>query len=832
VALFLAGGLLVNWPAEIAAQPPAADAPPAEEPEPPPMPDPKYRLEDLQTPSYEELLTGQPHDWIVTSNDDVFIVDSVVPRPNTLDKRRQEIIRKEDERRVANPDNRQRLTQELEDLKFLYVSLANVQGNAERRLPILTIKEIIHHEDLMLRRIDALLTEKNVQQAFELLLRLERNWENWPGLDVMHNRFLLTDGQSRLEQGNPLGALTVLRELHARDATFTGLSTSYGEATDQLVAAAIQQDDYRRATFHLNDLANRFPNHPVFQRYNEELSRQVRDLISQAAAAAAGQQFREATLHVEEAARIWPRTPELLPEYRKHVTRFQRLHVGVVELPGDGEAFFLPTPADQRIRPLTTLSLFEVHRLRDGTAYYRTRFLDEWEPFDLGRRMKFTIRQFRQPADLHNVLTAADIVTQLLRRIDPRHPEFDERLSSYIRSVAVHSPQEFTIDFRRVPPRIEPLLAQIRFTAGQVELTATETDAEDSLAADPTRIGPLNHPGGFVPGEVTVDRFSLLRGLPEPEGTALWHVAEVVERRYKNHEEAMQGLQRGEVALLPDVPDWIVRRLQADEAFRQTFDVLPLRLPVVQVLQFNPASRVLRSRELRRGLEYAVDRERLLKEVVLKDASLQHGRMVTGPFFSNSPARHVLVQPRRFDVSSAIAMVVAAKKVLTASQVISNETLPTLRLVVEPGPIQEEVARDIARIWTKIGVPIEVVPGNAAAPESWDIMLRSLQMYEPLVEIWPFLTVSERAQLSDLDDYPDWLKQEIVDLDRTSDQSRALVKMQDLHRRLWADAAVIPLWEQDRFMVVRKTIKGVPAQPLHCYDNLEFWSIDPWFPVD
>ncbi|MCA9089347.1 MAG: hypothetical protein KDA90_12030, partial [Planctomycetaceae bacterium] len=745
-----------------------------------------------------------------------FVVESIVPRPDTLAVRKRQIERSEDEYRIATGADRERISHDLEKLQFLYIALPNVQGNPERRIPITLIKQIVHHEDLMLRRLNLLLDEKEIDTALELLMRLEKSWERWPGLELAHNRILFVDSELRIERGQDESALTVMRELYVRDKGYPLLSQRYGEAIDRLVAAALESEDYSRAIFYLDDLAARYSNHPVFEKYDAQLSQQVRGLISKADAAAQQGDYRQAALYVEEGASIWPRTNELAAAYRQHASRYQRLHVGVVDRPGSGKAYFLPTLADRRIEPLTSLKLFDLNRMRDGTAYYSTQFFDEWEPLDLGRRMQFTLRSFRQPTDVHNVISTPDVVTPLLRRLDPHHPEFDERLSTYISSIDVQSPMQFTIQFRRVPPRVEPLLADVALYTNQGQ----ELSAED--LTDPTLIGPLTNPGGFVEIEAQEGRYALARTLPQPDGLPEYRVEELVEHQYGNHEQAIQGLLRGEVSMLVDLPDWLIRRMQDDDGFLQQFDVQKLTLPLTQVIQFNPESKPLRVRELRRALAYAIDRDRLLREIVLQDEQRKHARIVTGPFPANSPARHVLVQERRYDLSSAIAMSVAARKILKSD-------LPTLRLIVEPGAVREATAKEIVRIWNLIGIPVELVAGTDPAPESWDMIYRSVQMVEPLVQMWPFLTISQRAQLSDLEHYPDWLKQELVELDRTSDQSRAMSRMQELHRHLWLDAAFIPLWELDQYRVVRKTIVGFPPRANHCYDGIGQWISQPWY---
>jgi hypothetical protein len=56
--------------------------------------------------------------------------------------------------------------------------------------------------------------------------------------------------------------------------------------------------------------------------------------------------------------------------------------------------------------------------------------------------------------------------------------------------------------------------------------------------------------------------------------------------------------------------------------------------------------------------------------------------------------------------------------------------------------------------------------------------------------------------------------------------------MQDLHRLLWGDVYCIPLWEVDEFLVVRKNIRGFPPAPVHCYHNVDRWTVEAWYPTN
>ena len=766
-------------------------------------------LEEMVLPSAGDLLTKPARDWIVLNTGGVLVVESVTPRPNTLVLRQKQLEDKEEERRKLPLDQRDAITAEILELNQFYILIPDLPGSPEYKLPLRRIVEIIHHEDLMLRRMSLLLDDGDINTAMELLTRLRKTYNDWPGLEDTYHRLLFVDAGQRVELGDAAGSLMLLDDLLTFDASRGGLSELIGRAVNLLVQAALDRDDYLAAQFYLNWLQKRIPDHPIYTNVTANLRQRVLDLIANANQASQSGELKQATVLMEEAVKIWSRTPELRTPYRTHAQRFQRLRVGVVDRPGETEAYFPASGAEQRQARLTSMNLFEIDRLRDGTVYYRTRFFDEWEPTDLGREMLFKLKQYRQPYEMQAIVSVTDIVTHLEHRMDPDDPFYDERFATYVESIQVQSPLEFSLRFRRVPPRIEPLLAQI---------PARPVDEAEA-------IGPVTDPGGFAMVASTSDEVTYARKLAEADGLPKYHVAEVVEQYYENFEKAAQGLQRGEVSMLPELPDWIVRRMQADDKFMKEYFVVQYLLPETHLLQFNPASTALRSRELRTALAYAVDRPTLLKEVALRDAKMTHGRVVTTPFYSGSPCRNIQLQPRRYDLSAAFAMLLASRKQLT-------EGIPPLKMIVAPDPVAHDVAVEIVNVWNKLGLQVTLVEADQPAPQSWDIIYRTVQMPEPLVEIWPFLAIKERAQLSDLDHFPDWLKQELVQLDRTSDQSRAISAMQTLHRHLSSDTAVFPLWEIDKFLVVRKNVQGLPDQPTHCYDRVDQWTVDPWYQTD
>jgi hypothetical protein len=767
------------------------------------------KLKDMPTPTTEVLLTGKATDWIVTNTDDVLVVDSLVPRPDTLAKIQEKITAKEEERRKASSEDRPKITEEIEALGFLYLTLPDGREVSEFRLPLKLVKTIIHHEDLMLRRLDALLAERNIEQALELLMRLQRDRPDWPGVKEAGLNVLFTDAGARLDAGQLEPTLVLLDELYERSPQYPGLSERMGDVIRRLADESLAQGKYLRMLYFLNRLQQKYPGHPTFRQFETRLTELARQKMRDAAQSGERKDWRGAGASAELAVRIWPKAADLKAPHKVALDRYPRLHVGVDGLPGEGRAYPVPTPADDRAARLTQLTLFEIDRFRDGAAYYRTRFFDEWEPRDLGRQMHFTMRQFRQPYEIQSAVSAADAVAPLLRCLDRALPEFDERLESFIESVQVISPTEFLLTFRRVPPRLEPLLSKL-------SLIAPESAGDVSALMDP---------GGFRIADRSAEAIHYVRKLVEPDGLPKYHVAEIIEHRYSTPEKIVQALHQGEIVMAPALPDSAIRRLQGDDEFLKRFFVQPYAVPRTHLLQFNPASQPLRLRELRAALAYAVDREQILKEIVLEDSAAAHGRLVTTPFFESSPGRNVLVGPRRHDLSAALALALSAKHKLMGA-------VPPLTMIVAPGPVPRAAAEEMAKVWRKIGLTINVVQAEDPAPANWDILYRTLQMTEPVIEMWPFLTFEERARITSLDIYPDWLKQELVQLDRTTDQSRAVEALQTLHRHLTDDTAFAPLWEVDEFLVLRKTVQGFRPKPIHCYDDIDRWTIDPWYTTE
>jgi ABC-type transport system substrate-binding protein len=247
-------------------------------------------------------------------------------------------------------------------------------------------------------------------------------------------------------------------------------------------------------------------------------------------------------------------------------------------------------------------------------------------------------------------------------------------------------------------------------------------------------------------------------------------------------------------------------------------------LPTTHLLMFNPQSKPMQLRELRRAIAYGLDRERILSEVVLRDEAMEHGRIVSGPFFTRSYANSVNVEPWPYDLSAALALTLASAQQLEGQ-------IPELKMLAPPGVIEQAAAAEMILTWQRIGINVVLVEPTAEETTDWDILYQTVQLAEPIVDLWPQVSQQPTAELADLEHFPNWLKREFIELDRMSDWNLAVAQTQTLHRQLTSEAIFVPLWEVDEFLIYRKNIDGVPIEPMHCYDRIDRWTMDAYLPV-
>ncbi len=112
---------------------------------------------------------------------------------------------------------------------------------------------------------------------------------------------------------------------------------------------------------------------------------------------------------------------------------------------------------------------------------------------DLGKRMRFELKQNRQPFETQPLLDAPTVVSMLMDRTNPEHPEFDERVAGPFRRSNSNRPTEFIITFERVPlgskpsSRASSLPTIWRKPPAETGFRIAESDADHTVFRVPAR---------------------------------------------------------------------------------------------------------------------------------------------------------------------------------------------------------------------------------------------------------------------------------------------------------------------------------------------------------
>ncbi|MEX0716591.1 MAG: ABC transporter substrate-binding protein [Planctomycetaceae bacterium] len=808
IAIFGAAVILTLAGSRLPAQ--AQPAPAADDP---PLP----VIGEMELPPPAKLLEAA-FDWIVLKDERVIVALPVYPRPGTLAKleEKSEALRKLPVPR--DPGERRKLEDEIESLEYIIVQLPGEE--TLYRLKRELVENVIHYEDHLLQQAARLTEAKKFREAFELLFLLARRDPNWPGLPEAQQGLLFAQAADHFESDRHERALAVLEDLHGRNPEYPELSRQLGRVVEAIIAPAADEEDFRRARHFLERLTNVEPQHATAMKWRVEFEGRAQTLFDAALAASDAGRHAEAAAEVARAAEIWPRLTGLRPAFERMLRRFQTLRVGVLRLADDpiptspvatapqperaARANILAGSPAARHAKLTTSRLFQPGRV-DRITRFDTDHFELWEPTDLGRRVEFFLRQGRPAWDPQATLSAADVVRELQARLDERSPRFDERLAGFVESATLNGPHRFEVRFRRIPLRPEPLLS-----------IPVAAEAEDGGHAPA---------GPFRSHAQRDDALVYRRARDEPEDLQRFHVAEIIERRYDSHDQAMQALLRGEVDALPAVQPWDVPVLRKDE----NLVVRQSSVPTTHVVQFHPDSAALKNGELRRALSFAIDRERILRSTVLRGAPAEFGRVVTAPFSTRSFAYDALVAPRQPDRTLAYTLAFSAGRRIEGG-------VPKLRLACVPDPLARAAAERLVEEWQRVGIEVELLDADTATvDDGWDLVYRTVRMTDPLTELWPFLTLDPQARIAGLSALPDWLRQEVIDLEYAADWKTAEDRLRRVHRHLAADATLIPLWEVEEYQVARRAVRrspGASEQPFSPYDGIEQWIVDPSYPTD
>ena len=901
------------------------------------------RYDEMPLPSAEELLTGKPFDEVVLLSEKVLLVAPISPRPDSIARlsfrqkqaeatytrvrnyHRTQLLEAErqfsrdrsqslEERRqipedllAASKDRMQKATQAAAKLA---VTVLDDTVDPDYVLDVQKIRFVVYYEDLILRRVEQLINEKQLPVAYDLMLLLNRrHLENnkriqaeleadekasaaeldalkaqreqlrteqkqgnlgakaageissiigplsneikeletelatkrkalrfvrpndyprpappqledvlipfWPKFEEVYAKLVLKDAESH-ERANDLeGALRLLGEIWTPERKFLGVVNPMARVVNQLIESLVERKQYRQARHFLYRLANYEPDHSVVKKWTDEWLALTAASMEMAKDASRRGDNVEAFEIIDRAARIWPETPGLKEVHRQLTEKCQIVRVGVLGLSKKTNGAPFETANEERARLLISIpTIFEPSRIPDQHVRYQSAYFDTWEPMDLGRHVRFQLNLKRASWESRPLITSSDIYADLSSRLDPKNARFDERLSGFVDGISVQSPSEFTLYFNRLPLRIESFW-QMAISVQQDPFTAKPLTHQDP-APDLQRFSVVSE----------TDRQTRYRRVREqPTSERLRFIDQIVEVKYDSWEKALQGLQRDEVTLLPLADLHDLKALQGDNQFV----VLPYALPKSHFLVFQPKTAALHDGALRRALLHAIPREKILRDVVLIGAPESYARLVTAPFSSRLYGYNKQIEQPVYNPQLAATLAFTAKKHL-------GGTLPTLRISCPADFSSRSIVQAMIPHWKRVGLDVTLIDHSESSDDKsldeWDLCYRTASFVEPIVDLWPLLTLQAGTGVEALQGLPERTRHSLLELERTTDWPTAVKRMHKLMADLLTETRYIPLWEVDEFLVARRNLYGLPAKPMHAYDNVEQWALQSWYPQD
>jgi len=676
------------------------------------------------------------------------------------------------------------------------------------------IAKVELYEQLVLAQTWQFLEEGRLEDAFDQIAFLLRYYPRTNGLVEARQRYLYLSARAMADAQQPEAALGLLEELLSLQPPFQPRAGELpvGEllttTADALVRAAIDAGQYAAARALHDRLVRRYrtelgPQAQVWQQTLVKLATTQRDAARQHLAAGRLPQAWEAVMRMRA---VWPDVPEGAALVEEITRRYPRVVVAVESLARQADARSLLDRAARRTSRLVAPPLWSLEGLgSEGGLYQSLQARGEREPAGQGLTLRFSAA-----VDPSRIVQYALGLVQGARRGDSA---IEACWGELLGEVRLSGPQELKLTLRQPHVLPEALLAVM--------------PPPEARGAD--RSHPWEGAGRYQPVEASADQ---VRYVVREGGAS--GPAEIIEQVFDDPQQAIQSLLRGEV-------DVIERVLPADLpvlADRSDVTVLPYAASSVHVLLVRSSDPYLRSATFRRALVYGTDRERLLKEGLLRGQSLPGCQVISGPFAASTSredtayASDAQIEPRPYDPPLALALrLVAEQEVAAAARHLSQPVpkLSPLRLAHPANELARIACRGLAQQWEQIGIPctlMELPPGQCdAEPGTCDLVYAELAAWEPLVDalrlFGPQGLVPQASPA-------------VAALARQAARARNWPQARQhlllLHRLVHEELPLLPLWQWRDHWACRRGIDGIQSPRLDLYQQLQQWRIDP-FPL-
>jgi peptide/nickel transport system substrate-binding protein len=809
----------------------------------------------------EDLLRAVPFDRITLIDGSMLIVDPVSPRPlPAVDPSKDGKRRKRDSKSlspeqefivIGEPAKKEASRKEKEDeadkdsVAEDEVKVHLQKGGANEvvdfKVKRSNIKKVEYFEDFLLQECDRLVLARDYARAFECCLRVQTRNPGWRGLDDRVNHVLFAEGSQALIAGDGERGLRLLRELLARKRDYPGLLDQIGAAYGKRIERALSLGMYPLGRRVLRELVELAPESALVSAMRALFVTKAKEKVNEAGGSTGGHRVDA----LVEALRIWPALEGAEPLYNKAFEAEPTLEVAVtdVALPLGP---WVRSPADVRLSRLLYRPILASDDDEARQGKRPEQLAAAIESSDLGRRLVIRIRPGFFWSDGSRPVSAIDIGRYLIDRTDPHSIGYDARWADLLDHVEVADESRLEIRLNHSPLKAAAwLLGPVGPAHAGVDGRIATSSQDRPLVTD----GPFRC---VVASDDLVelhrrDDQEMLASSPPPRTTAVAdsagstagasppragpRIKRLREIRIPRGQSAVGVLRRGDVSLVDHVPPDQVQSLAATEHIK----LGEYMKPVVHLIALDGRNPALRSRSLRRGLSYAIDRKALLEDCVLKHPASGADSVADGPFPKTSYADAPGVKPLEFHMWLAKMLVAAARKELGNAPIKLRFEYPA---IAEVQAVVDKLAASIREAGVEI-VTVEVRPSQLEtelrAGRRFDLAYRTLRSNEPVLDagllLCPGYDAPPGADALASVASPHIL-QLLLQLERAAEWPSARGLALQLDRESRDELPVIPLWQLVEHYAWRDRLTGPGKTTAELYQGIETWGITPWVARD
>ncbi len=674
------------------------------------------------------------------------------------------------------------------------------------------IAKIELYEQMLLSKAIELTNEKKFVEAYAYLQFLHTHYAKLEGLQKATEQYLKRDARNEFSEKRYDQALSVLLSLYDLNPQHVGLAEAVQAVSDRLISSHLASRNFSAARSVLDSVESAFSQIEIksIGRWRKKFASGAKQQLGKARRSLDAGHYQEARQAAARALAIFPS----LAGAQGLITELNRLSpqvtVGVSQHSVPRATSQLGDPGAVSVARLTNPQLVELSGFGGEGGVYTCRWANLVVD-DSGLELDMRLNKQARNAGIYPEMLAL----QLARMADFSTPQYREGFASLLKHVAIRNGQEVRLHWRRPHVRPEALL----------QIPLSSIFLSDSFA------------GAYEVVPNTADQGVIRYTPPNPSAGAVRSPV-IVQQVYASEEEALTALVRGDVDVLDRIAPWQIDRLrQAKEIFVGSY-----LLPTIHVLVPNYSKPLLRRREFRRALCYGIDRQRIVKEILLGGRTRRGFQVLSGPLPAGVSLSDPLgyayqqgIQPRPYEprlaaVLATVARTTLAKKAANheptqegAEQKPSPPEVVPLVLAYPPDALARTACQTIKLQLDAIGVPIqlkELSPFAGASSVDFDLRYTELPLWEPLVDLRRLLGPTGRVgHCSPAMSFA--LK--AVDQARNWKQARA--RLRHVHEVAFHDLPVVPLWQTVNAYAQRRELRGIGKTPVTLYQNVADWEI-------